>query len=271
MSKDKDKKIETIGSDPEVFIYDLENKEYISGEGIVNGNKEAPFYPNNGDIGIQKDNVMVEFNIPPSTTADDFSKNLQKGLDLIKNIIGNNIEIRIESHAVFPEKLIGTKQFEEFGCSDDFDAYSLDFATVHEIKTTDRFCGGHVHLGFEKPTEDEILNTVRAMDLYLAIPMMIFEGKSLRSQYYGTPGRFRIKPYGLEYRTLSNYWLKTDKLRKFVFDQSVLAFENRNSLDEMTNLKIQNCILNFDLNTAENLCNEFELINVIKNKKEYVG
>lgn len=35
---------------------------------------------------------------------------------------------------------------------------------------------------------------------------------------YGGPGKFRFKPYGVEYRTPSNVWLDKPKLQRQIFD-----------------------------------------------------
>jgi hypothetical protein len=40
---------------------------------------------------------------------------------------------------------------------------------------------------------------------------------------YGAAGAFRPKPYGVEYRVLSNAWLTTEDRMRFVFDQTVAA------------------------------------------------
>ena len=39
--------------------------------------------------------------------------------------------------------------------------------------------------------------------------MLLMHNDPLRRKLYGRAGRFRVKPYGLEYRTLDNYWLGT--------------------------------------------------------------
>ena len=42
----------------------------------------------------------------------------------------------------------------------------------------------------------------------------------MRTRVYGSPGRFRAKPYGIEYRTPSNSWLKTKESVSYVFKAS---------------------------------------------------
>ena len=60
----------TIGADPEILLRDSDYL-YRSVEGLIGGTKNAPV-PIEGlpsGFGAQEDNVMLEFNIPPATTA----------------------------------------------------------------------------------------------------------------------------------------------------------------------------------------------------------
>jgi hypothetical protein len=45
-----------------------------------------------------------------------------------------------------------------------------------------------------------------------------------RRKVYGRAGDYRLPPYGIEYRTLSNFWLQAYPLMSFVFGLSRLAF-----------------------------------------------
>ena len=48
---------------------------------------------------------------------------------------------------------------------------------------------------------------------------------------YGKPGAFRSKPYGLEYRTISNQWTKNAELIDYVYKQTLYASEFVNSMN----------------------------------------
>src|SRR3546814_7881426 len=41
---------------------------------------------------------------------------------------------------------------------------------------------------------------------------------------YGAAGAFRTKPYGVEYRVLSNAWLKDSNLMSWVYKNTILGF-----------------------------------------------
>ncbi len=67
-------------------------------------------------------------------------------------------------------------------------------------------CGGHIHFGI--PIS---LSLLRALDHFLAVPMALIENprtaKLRRRTNHGGLGRFREKPYGFEYISLSSYIL----------------------------------------------------------------
>ena len=48
------------------------------------------------------------------------------------------------------------------------------------------------------------------------------EAAKLRSQYYGFPGEFRLKPYGFEYRVLScaPFWKKNIKALREILKEA---------------------------------------------------
>lgn len=75
--------------------------------------------------------------------------------------------------------------------------------------------GGHIHIGgtFVKilslPQIKEYIRRIDALVLPLCTSVET-AAAALRTEVYGAPGEFRIKPYGLEYRTPSNaiFWPK---------------------------------------------------------------
>jgi hypothetical protein len=50
---------------------------------------------------------------------------------------------------------------------------------------------------------------------------------ALRRELYGKAGAFRPKPYGVEYRVLSNRWLNSEALIRWVYNQSQLGMARR--------------------------------------------
>jgi hypothetical protein len=46
-----------------------------------------------------------------------------------------------------------------------------------------------------------------------------------RRQLYGKAGAYRPKPYGMEYRVLSNVWLKNKSLQRWVYRNTMRAIK----------------------------------------------
>ncbi|MHA1950113.1 MAG: putative amidoligase domain-containing protein, partial [Candidatus Thorarchaeota archaeon] len=70
----------------------------------------------------------------------------------------------------------------------------------------------------------------RLLDLFVGIPAAYVnfdKGPSiLRSHlWYGKPGRYRETEYGLEYRTLSNFWLASPDLVGLIYDLAEFTVE----------------------------------------------
>ena len=64
---------------------------------------------------------------------------------------------------------------------------------------------------------------------------------------YGAAGAFRPKPYGVEYRVLSNAWLLTEDRMRFVYKQTVKAVK-----DLMSGNRFSSLVLDDELRRAIN-------------------
>lgn len=89
-------------------------------------------------------------------------------------------------------------------------------------------CGGHIHFGM--PIS---LSLLRALDHYLAIPFAMIEdpqkAKLRRKTKHGGLGRYRIKPYGFEYLSLSS-WIIDPKITKSLLYLARLVAECHHEL-----------------------------------------
>lgn len=98
----------------------------------------------------------------------------------------------------------------------------------------DYWVGGHIHFGIKPNTK-----LIRALDNYLALPMMMIENaysSRKRKVKYGALGNYRLKSHGgFEYCTLSS-WLVTPEITTAVLCLSkVIAQEYLNLKDEFLN------------------------------------
>ncbi|WP_318505552.1 putative amidoligase domain-containing protein [Bacillus sp. T3] len=92
-------------------------------------------------------------------------------------------------------------------------------------------CGGHIHFGM-----DVSLSLLRALDQYMAIPFAMIENpktaKLRRRTNHGGLGRFREKPYGFEYISLSS-WILDPKLSLGILSLARLVAENYQELPNL--------------------------------------
>lgn len=254
-------KLITLGADPEVFV--TKDSNPFPSFGLIGGaSKKNPKHLGNGFF-VQEDNVMIEFNIPPSTTEDDFVRNIQGGITrILLELEGYGIDI-VPSMQFTPELLVNPKA-QEFGCEPDFNAYSGDEqGKPMFIDENLRFAGGHVHLGLEGSLSlADKQDIVKAMDLFLAVPAVLKDKDFLRRTAYGTAGRYREKPYGLEYRTLSNFWIASPDNIKWTYQNAHKAVmfvnENRAEIKKISD-EVVECVNLSDEAAAEKLVKKYNI------------
>lgn len=217
-----------IGADPELFIE--RNNKVISAEGLFGGTKESPKPIGEEGFAIQEDNVMVEFNIPASSTSEEFVENINYGKDYISNMckLYGDLSISDKASADLSEEELSSPQACQFGCESDFNVYSGKINTPPTPEGTMRCAGGHIHIGYSKPNEQDSDNLIYAMDMVLGLQSVLIDPDTRRKEMYGKAGCFREKKYGVEYRVLSNFWLKNDATIKWAFDSTQRAIKLAN-------------------------------------------
>ena len=217
-----------LGCDPEVFLTDAAGA-LVSSIGKIGGSKQHPRQlPIGPGYFVQEDNVALEFNIPPAESKELFVNYIKN----VKNYLGAYVtelgmKFSAESAAHFPVEQLQHPAAMEFGCDPDFNAWNGGQANLKPMADDWRLrsCGGHVHVGYKFATRREVLRFIKMMDLYLGVPSVLMDNGELRKQLYGAAGAFRFKPYGAEYRTLSNFWIFKDELIEWVWNATELAMD----------------------------------------------
>lgn len=205
----------TIGSDPEFFIENFDGTITRSEE-FTSGTKDVPEEMSDG-YSCQADNIMIELSLPAATSCETWVSGLNKGISMLREKI-MPCRLLIEPHVVFDGGGFVREKDKEVGCEPDFNAYTLSENPSVKYEGNDRFAGGHIHVGFvDRPSDEEIVEMVKAMDCVFMGMVCIQDTNLQRKEVYGTPGRFRYKPYGFEYRSLSNFWLKSNKQMEQVY------------------------------------------------------
>lgn len=232
-----------IGADPEFFLK-KKYGGYTSAVGLIGGSKWEPKKIDEDGHAILEDNVAVEFNIKPASSYDEFRSSIHKVLAHLRSILPG-YEFSTESAVSFPKEELMTPAAQEFGCEPDFDAWrEMPNMKPHAADENLRSAGGHIHVGSDVAITNP-LAVIRAMDLFLGVDSVRLDQGTLRRELYGKAGCFRPKPYGAEYRTLSNFWIFDDSLIKWAFDgtQRALEFvEQGNTISQEDGYLIQRCI-----------------------------
>lgn len=249
----------TIGADPELFL--MQNGKYKSAVGLIGANKWNPLPIDNLGNYIQEDNVSVEFNIQPSETYENFRSVINKVLKHLKDKF-NTYEFSTASAAVFDDNELNTPQARLFGCEPDYNAWSLTKnRKPHANNQNLRSAGGHIHIGCELAQEKPI-EIIRACDLFLGVPSIILDPSTERRELYGMAGSYRKKDYGVEYRSLSNWWIFSEEMIQWVYENTHKAIEfvkNNNSIDSDDAYNIQKCINTSDIETYKYLTLKYNL------------
>lgn len=224
-------KIYTLGADPEFFI-ELPNGQMKAITGLIGGSKENPLaIDDHGDFKIQEDNVAAEYNIPPSYSKEKFIEHILWPQTYIAHLLGTDkFTISRKASASFPKKELRDPRTQEFGCEPDFNIWTLG---INERPSCDdktfRTCGGHVHIGLEDQSHENIIRVIKNMDHYLGIWSVVADADEKRRQLYGKAGCFRPQPHGVEYRTLSNFWIFSPETISEVWDRTQAACNDTNT------------------------------------------
>lgn len=221
----------TYGCDPELFILGPDGR-YVSAEGLIPGTKENPYKVIGG--AVQVDGMAAEFNIDPVTNFNDFETNIQLVIAELKAMLPKGHTLKAKPSVVFEQDIWDATpdNAKVLGCTPDFNAWTGSVNPPPNPKkgSTMRCAGGHLHIGW---TEDGNINDmdfvrnctdlIKQMDWYLGTYSVTQDTDNNRRSLYGKAGAMRFRPYGVEYRTLSNFWIEKKAHRLAVWNRMVQA------------------------------------------------
>lgn len=256
-----------IGTDPECFIINKKTNKVKSSVKLIPGTKEFPHHIDELGPGfaLQTDNILAEFNVPPTNNLETWVENIEKMKDYIRSFVQNineNYDILCAASQNVPKSELRSKQAKEFGCDPDFNIYTGDVNPKPEnaATTTLRSAGFHVHVGYDQCNVDRSIRLLGYLDAYLGIPSIIIDKDSQRRSLYGKAGCFRLTDYGCEYRTLSSYFMKDRKHLEWVFKQTVKAIKAYNECKRIPRGELTQMVINTNnIETAKELCKDYNL------------
>lgn len=219
----------TIGADPEMFIINEKTRAVVSAIGLIPGEKGNPWRdPSWGPgFGIEIDNILVEYNIPPVDTKEDFIEvvNFMKDyIDRYLKHINPELGILCASSMMVDKDQLDNPIAQLFGCCPDFNCYTgAPNPRPRGEKTNLRSAGFHVHYGYEHPSIDQSVEMVKYFDIFLGLMSLLFDTDRKRRSLYGKAGCYRLTSYGVEYRTLSSRMGEDDTTLNLIYDGVVAA------------------------------------------------
>ena len=221
-----------IGCDPELFVTNARGTPK-SAHGLVPGTKKEPYKVECG--AIQVDGMALEFNIDPAKTEEEFVTHIQTVLRELRARVDKKFKFSIVPSVKFTPAHMKAQPDEakELGCEPDFNAYTLKENPRPNSDTTLRTASGHIHIGLEENGDInseahriKYATLCKHLDLFLGIRSLEWDNDNKRRTLYGAPGALRFKPYGMEYRVLSNRWLDSEKTVRFVYRQTLACIED---------------------------------------------
>lgn len=257
----------TVGSDPELFIVNNKTGKVVSSIGIIPGVKGDPYVGDDmpDGFGLETDNILAEFNIPPARTKLDFLNSInymKKYIDAWVKRVNPDYGIKCSAYEIVDEDQLQSDEAKLFGCMPDYNVYTeSENPAPKGTLTNGRSSGFHIHLGYSHNNVDTSLRMIRYMDMYLGLPSILYDKDIRRRNLYGKAGAFRLTPYGLEYRCLSSAMYANDALISLVWDQlmrSISAYNEDMPLAD-SGLVVK-AINNSDERLAKRIINDYYIM-----------
>ena len=155
------------------------------------------------------------------------------------------------------------------GCKPSLNAYDHRGICVENCRDLrHRFAGGHIHFGLgpEFRTPEKLIAAVKMIDAVMGVASVSLLPKEspIRRRYYGLAGEYRTPSHGLEYRVLSNYWLRSPKLFMLTFTLARgamrLGLRDFRKDYQASDAEVTECINNHDVDLACKLIDRNRLI-----------
>jgi hypothetical protein len=255
-----------IGADPELFVQD-KTGNFISAFGLIEGDKDNPTPVIDG--AVQVDGMALEFNINPANNEKEFIHNINSVVDQLKGMVPT-FKVLAVPVAYFGEEYIKAQpeKAKELGCNPDYNAYTGSENARPNADLPFRTGAGHIHIGWTNGAKMDDMShfslcraVIKQMDVFLGIPSVLYDDNVQRREMYGKAGAFRPKPYGVEYRVLSNVWVADPSLQSWAYKAVINGMkameEGRFLFLDIGDDVINGIINNSDVEAAKDICNKY--------------
>lgn len=213
------------GGDPEAFLE--VNGEVVGSEHYV---------PENGsylDAGCKlvRDGVQVEIQLSPEHGAPPMYYALRA---LKHDFLPEGVTFSMRECVEVSDQEMGRLSHKSrvLGCSPSLNIYTGPSVVDVPPYFRTRSAGGHVHIGLKPPIwgggADERRSLIPILDWVVGNTCVMLNpgpDQATRRKVYGKAGEYRLPSHGVEYRTLSNFWLKGMALSEVVFSLTAFAVD----------------------------------------------
>lgn len=224
-----------LGADPEFFLKPKDKKNIIGSEKVIDIKKGVPvdsLYSTSFKSAIICDGVQAELTITPAACRAHVGNQIQECFKkLNKHLKKTDIVPCFKPTInVTKKEMFSLSQASKiFGCSPSKNAWNnppkVNIADINPEEYRFRSAGGHIHIGqinnvsMRTFLHDNVEDIIQLLDYLLGNTCVLLDrdkNQAKRRKTYGRAGEYRIQPWGIEYRTLSNFWLRSYQLMSFV-------------------------------------------------------
>ena len=250
-----------LGSDPEFFF-----KKY----GRVVPSTQV--IPEEGGEHVVRDGFQGELNPRADTCRQVAGEAIYEALEEAESYASRSkAEVCISVGEVVDDKTFLSVPSHErrFGCMPTLNPYE-NTKRSKGIRERFRAGAGHIHLGSRKLLElyeKEPIKVISLLDIACGLPCVLIDrdpANIKRREQYGRAGEHRVKPYGLEYRVPSNFWLKHYTL------WSMVSGFARNGVNLAVAPFAQDIIDGMDMNAVRKAINDNDKELAMKLVKDYI-
>jgi hypothetical protein len=268
----------TFGCDPELFF--SKGGQIIGAEKVIADKLKTPAVSNHTTrnlAGFVLDGVQIELNPRPEPCRANLGNEIAASFRALKQHLAKMDGVTASFEGVVEVSKAELDSLSDkakvFGCAPSSNAYNKTaIITVDAATYRKRSAGGHIHLGLSSPVKDHPKRLVKILDVILGNTCVMLDrdpNAAERRKVYGKAGEYRTPAHGLEYRTLSNFWLRNNRLFSLVFGLARLSVNvlssgfphpygwyppwdaEKNLLDRVDLDKVRDAINNNDLALAK--------------------
>ena len=173
------------------------------------------------------------------TSSRVFASNITTCIDKVREKAKElNLSVSITPAQLFKKKQLLTEQALVSGCSSSYDAWSLRRHTGFDLtKTNWRFASGDIHMSWPNPKDYgrySRINVARFADLFFGCAEVAYTTPTERNKYYGIGGLHRPTPYGVEYKSVGNWWMVNEKRMRWAYTTALNAIGHGLTVDSST-------------------------------------